>query len=155
MLSFAGMKTTMDFLEAFARDVGVDLSGADAGVAKHLLDRAKIGAIFEQVRGKAMTKHVRRDIFLNAATFHPIFDMKPHRDTGKSCAAACEEYGARGARFDEIGPGVTQVATECFNCGFADGNYSLFVSLADDADEPGIEMQLLQAEGAQFSEAQT
>ncbi len=34
--------------------VGVDLSRGQAGVSKHFLDRAQIGAAAEQVRGEAV-----------------------------------------------------------------------------------------------------
>ena len=42
-------------------DVGVALGGAQAGVAEHLLDRAQVGALAQQVRREAVAQGVRRD----------------------------------------------------------------------------------------------
>jgi hypothetical protein len=44
------------------RDVGVALRRGKAGVAQHLLDRAKIGAAFEHVRGARVAQRVRVEI---------------------------------------------------------------------------------------------
>ena len=55
------------FLQLFADDVRVDLRGRDVGVAEHLLDRAQVGTIREQVRRKCVTQDVRADFaFLKA-----------------------------------------------------------------------------------------
>src|SRR5512147_679976 len=42
-------------------DVGVDLGGRDISMAQELLHRAQIGAPLQQMTGKGMTQHVRRD----------------------------------------------------------------------------------------------
>lgn len=39
------MEGLVDFFQAFVRDVGVDLSSGDGGVAEHGLNRSNIGAI--------------------------------------------------------------------------------------------------------------
>ncbi|MCH6587987.1 MAG: cytochrome P450 [Proteobacteria bacterium] len=49
-------------LEALAEDVGIDLGGRDVGVAEHLLDRAQIGAVVEQVAGEGVAQDVGRDL---------------------------------------------------------------------------------------------
>src|SRR3546814_5389209 len=41
--------------------VRVDLRGGDVGVAQHRLQRPKVGAAFEQVRGKGVAKDMRAD----------------------------------------------------------------------------------------------
>jgi len=35
----------MNFFQLLVGDVGIDLGGGDGGVAEHLLDRAKVGAV--------------------------------------------------------------------------------------------------------------
>lgn len=42
-MSSARMEILMDLFEFAVFDLGVDLSGFDAGVAKHLLDQSKVG----------------------------------------------------------------------------------------------------------------
>ena len=54
----------MDFAQAGCRHMGIDLGGADAGVAEELLDDAQVGSVVKQVGGEAMTQHVRGDVCL-------------------------------------------------------------------------------------------
>ena len=42
----------MGFAEVLVGDVGVDLGGADVGVAEHALDGAEVGTVHEQVGGE-------------------------------------------------------------------------------------------------------
>jgi len=48
------VKAVMHRLEPLLINVRVYLRGRDVGVAEHFLDDAEIGAVAEQVRGKAM-----------------------------------------------------------------------------------------------------
>ena len=94
------------------------------------------------------------DIFFNAATLDAVLDMQPHGDAGESGAAASEKNSARGARFDQFGPGGVEITFKDGSGCFADRDDTFFVSFADDTDEAGIEVQLLKAQGSQFGEAQ-
>ena len=49
----------MNFAQAGWRHMGIDLGGADTGVAEEFLDDAQVGSVVEQVGGEAMTQHVR------------------------------------------------------------------------------------------------
>ena len=49
----------MDFLEALARDMRIDLRGRYVGVPQQELHHAEIGAVIEQVRGESMPHRVR------------------------------------------------------------------------------------------------
>ena len=60
----------MNFAEAVAGDVGVDFGGGDAGVAEEFLDDAEVRAVLEQMRGEAVSEHVRGDVARNAG--HPV-----------------------------------------------------------------------------------
>jgi hypothetical protein len=51
----------VDLFEAGLVDVGVDLSGGDAGVAEHLLDLAQVGSAHEQVGCETVPQRVRTD----------------------------------------------------------------------------------------------
>ena len=48
-------------LEPVRLHVGVDLGRRDIGVPEHLLDRSQIGAAGEEMAGKGMPQHMRRD----------------------------------------------------------------------------------------------
>ena len=60
------MEFLVDLLQTLSCDMGVDLCGRDARVAQQLLDHPKIGPVLQQVRGKAVAQHVRRDILPDA-----------------------------------------------------------------------------------------
>ena len=47
-------------------DVGVNLGGADVGVAEESLDGANVGAIHEEIGGERMAESVRSDMLRNA-----------------------------------------------------------------------------------------
>src|SRR5438105_1267608 len=57
----ARMMFFVDAAESLARDVRVNLRGREVAVAEHGLDAARVGSVFEQVRGEAVAKDVRRD----------------------------------------------------------------------------------------------
>lgn len=54
------MRGAVDLKEAGEVDLGVALGGRQGSVAQQFLDGAEIGALGQQVRGKAVTKRVRR-----------------------------------------------------------------------------------------------
>ena len=54
------------FLESFHANVGIDLSGGEAGMAEQLLHAAQIGAGIQQMGGEAMAQHVRRNGWIQA-----------------------------------------------------------------------------------------
>lgn len=57
--------------------VGVDLRGADVGVAEHFLYRAQVLGRFQQVAGEGMAKHVRVQVLAKLALaggLHPQLD---------------------------------------------------------------------------------
>lgn len=54
--------------------MGVDLGGADVGMAEHSLDGADVGAVHEEISGEAVAKGVRRDMLSNAGEAGIFFD---------------------------------------------------------------------------------
>lgn len=64
-----GVEFFVDFFEVGVGDVGVDLGGADVGVAEHGLDGAEVGAVHEEVGGEAVTEGVGGDVFRDAGFF--------------------------------------------------------------------------------------
>ena len=64
----------MNISETIPGHVRVDFGCADVGVAEQFLDHAKIGAVFEEVGGKSVSQHVRRDVSRNAGARDAFFD---------------------------------------------------------------------------------
>src|SRR5471032_533831 len=55
----SGMGMVIDLAEALGVDVAVHLGGRQRGVAQELLDRAEVGAAFEQMRRERMPEPMR------------------------------------------------------------------------------------------------
>src|SRR5919108_5459205 len=53
------MGAVVDAAESFGVDMAVDLGRGERRVAEELLDRPKVGAAFDEVRGEGVTKAVR------------------------------------------------------------------------------------------------
>ena len=70
----------MDFPQAAALDMGVDLGGADVGVAEQLLDDPQIGAVFQQVRCKAVAQRVWTRIKEQRPEWEPHFGVSSDGD---------------------------------------------------------------------------
>ena len=70
--------------QLFIRHVGVYLGGGDVGVAEEGLDRAKVGAVGEQVGGKAVADDVGGYFFGNSGFYGPLFYHSFHRTGGKA-----------------------------------------------------------------------
>lgn len=64
----------MNFFEVGVGDVGVDLGGADVGVAEHGLDGADVGAVHEEVGGEAVAKRVGGNVLGDAGFFRVGLD---------------------------------------------------------------------------------
>jgi len=86
------MVLPMHFPEALAGHMRVNLRGADARMPQELLNYPQIRAMFEQVRGKAMPQHVRRDVALEAGAAHPPLDAPPQGHMRKGRPALSQEY---------------------------------------------------------------
>ena len=57
-----GMKLPVHVTQTAAGHVRVNLRRADIRVAEEFLDDPQVGAVFQQVRGKAVPQHVWRDV---------------------------------------------------------------------------------------------
>jgi hypothetical protein len=71
------MKTPMHFPQPAARHVRVNLRRVDLRMAEQFLDDSQVRSVLQQMRGKAMPQHVRRDVALDATSLDPLFDSQP------------------------------------------------------------------------------
>src|SRR5271170_1167198 len=72
-VSGSRMGTAVDLLQVTDAHVGIALGGLQARMAKHLLDRAQVGAGVQQRRRETMAKAMRRK---------PLVDIRRH-DTAR------------------------------------------------------------------------
>ena len=62
------------FVEAFDADVGIDLGGGKAGVAKELLYRFEVGAAIEEVGGEGVAQSVGGGVGRESDRKRPTLD---------------------------------------------------------------------------------
>src|SRR5690349_8391981 len=68
----AGVGLAVAGLEAFDRDVGVDLGGGGRGVAEDLLDATQVGAALEKVGRRTVADAVRAGVPGRARLAQPL-----------------------------------------------------------------------------------
>jgi hypothetical protein len=85
------MGLVVDFAEAAAGEVGVDLGGGEAGVAEEFLDGAKVSAGLQQVGGEGVAEGMGADAVLSAGAQHVPMDDAADAAGGEGAAAVVEE----------------------------------------------------------------
>ena len=110
----------MDAEDVAAGDVGVAFGGAEAGVAKEVLDITNIGAAFQKVSCECMTKAMDRDFFENLGTADGfVKNVLGGTDSQvAACALAGEKPGLNTVKCavfgDETGGSVRKKGTAIF-----------------------------------------
>lgn len=148
------MVFAVDLAQAAFGDVGVDLGGGDGGMAEEFLDDAEVGPMFEEVGGEAVSEHVGGDGPADSGEPGAFADSEPEGDGGEGRAAPGQEDGARAAGGEEGGSRDLEIALEGGDGDAADGDDSFLAAFADDGCVSGLEVELFEAEGAKFSQAQ-
>ena len=85
----------MDLPQFLTGYMGIDFCGADAGMAEQFLDDPQVGAIFQQMRGKAVAQHVRSHRARNASALHALLDSEPERHGSERRPSPGQENGRR------------------------------------------------------------
>lgn len=145
-LTSPGMEFFMDFPKPVAGDMGVDFRGTNIGMAEQFLDDTQVGAMFQEMCRKAVPQHVRSDVALDAGPANVVFNPQPECDGRKRSSAPGQKNIRGGFWRDEFWACYFDVAIQRFNGFFSHRHDALFVAFADDVDEPGFQVQLLQPE---------
>ena len=66
LISAARMMLRVQFLQALAGHVRIDLGGRQIAVTEQHLHHAQVGAVIEQVRGERMPQRMRRQVAIDA-----------------------------------------------------------------------------------------
>ncbi len=146
----------MSLLEAAFVQVGVDLRGGHAGVAKHFLDYAQVTAVVKEMGGKTVTESVRGKMFGNASSTRVFLDQMPDGFTAERAATRGEEdfTACRGAAA-QPGTGVDKVLAHAIRSLSADGHEAFFVAFADGAQKGGVEIDVAEAELGSFAHTES
>ena len=84
--------------QAFCIYMSINLSGGDVRMTEHLFYAHNLGTIFEQVRSKAMAKHVRARFTFPADVAEQFLDIVSKRAQAERLAVFAQEYIACGCR---------------------------------------------------------
>ena len=76
------MKFSKHLSDVVSIQVGVDLRGGDAFMAKHFLYGAQVCPSLDEVCGKGMPKSMWADVFLNPCLRSNFLDDQKHHHTG-------------------------------------------------------------------------
>ena len=136
------MGFVVDFFETLDGHVGVDLGGADGGVAEHGLDASKIGSVVEKVRGEAVAEDVGRHVLVDAGHRSVIGD-ETLNGAGRKFSLRSREAGA------VVSPGgifgVVEVVVEGAHGHISQHHVAGLVALSDDSG--GVFIQVEHAVG--------
>jgi hypothetical protein len=69
------MNLLVQTLQSFTGDVSINLGGGEVGMPEHDLDRAQVGAVFQQVGGEEVARGVGRDILVDTSLIAPLLDI--------------------------------------------------------------------------------
>lgn len=86
------MKFSMSVCKAIRAHMSIDLRRRNVSMPKHLLDRAQICPMIDQVRREGMAKHVRSHILADIGLPRSLFDHLPHARSTHFAPFPCQEY---------------------------------------------------------------
>ncbi len=130
--------------------VGIDLRGADIGVAEQFLHRAQVLRRLQQMAGEAVAQHVRMQALAQlagAGSLHPFV----HRALAETAALLADEYRAVGriGQRPQRQPGAQRLARLA-----SYRQLTLLVALADDSYQPGGQVEPVEIQTDQLGQAQ-
>src|SRR5918999_1212760 len=139
--------------QAFGGHMGVDLSRGKALMAEKLLHHSQVGPTVQQVGCKGVPQGVGRSTPRHLVLLVAI-EQGAYAAGAQATPPGVEQQRARrggnlGAR-QKRGPASHEVGAEGRHRRIAQGNPSLFSSLAGDPDEPAVEVEIVEVEAAQL-----
>jgi hypothetical protein len=93
-------KLSVNLLESMTLHMRVDLGRSNIGVPQHRLNGSEIGASLEQMRGKRMSEHVRRDRLRNPGASCPLQKQLPTSLPCEPVPTATHEEDTRRSAFE-------------------------------------------------------
>ncbi len=132
----------VDFLEPAPRDMGINLCGGNAGMTQHHLDRAKIGAPIQEVRGKGVAQDVRVQGLLDAGLEGVCLQSVPEGLAAHALARSVDEEGGGESGSMQFGPGLPEINPELIQTDRSNRDDSFFGPLSQHPHERVVEPQI-------------
>lgn len=153
------MEFLVDFAEVVVGDVGVDLGGADVGVAEEGLDGAEVGAVHEEVGGERVAEGVGGDVLGDAGGAGAFFDDALDGAGGEAAEVAGSVGGGQIAGIVEeeggelVGAGF-EVVGEVEGGGFGEVDGAVFLAFAADGEFAAVEVDGVAVEIDEFGDTE-
>ena len=112
-------------------------------MTEHFLDRSEVSATTKEMRSEGMPKHMGFNGLGNARPFGVLFYNQPYRFSRNSLPSFGQKKCRAGLRFHEKRPPGIKVTPDRGPRTFANGHQPLLGSLAKNADESLVEIDLL------------
>src|SRR3954451_8324191 len=152
--SGARVRLEVDVLQAVAREMRVELSGGDVGVAEHLLDRAEVAAAGEQVRRERVPERVRRHAVGEAGGRRVPADDLVEALAGERLAAEVDEQVRDDPAVHQRRAAAVQVDPHGLHRGAADRHHALLRALAACAQHAELQVHVGDLDADRLGRAQ-
>ncbi len=144
------MKSIVSLAHVQVGDVRVNLSGRNVRMAQQRLHRTRIRAVLHQMRAKAVTQSVRRDI-RHAGLGRISLDDRPRRLSGHLAVAMQEQLGPR---FIPQSLANAEITLNPVYCAFTDRNATLLAAFAMTGKQSGVDLNIARLQSAHFRNSQ-
>ena len=149
----AGMGLVIDLGQVAEIQVGIDLRGAEIGMAQQLLHGAQIAGTFQHMGGKAVAQLVRVNMGRELLAQPPLF--KTHLDGARRQPPLLLAQKQGPLLSGQQGRTQRQPLLQPLQRHAPDGQQPLLVALADHPYLTGGQIQMFQIQGHQLGETQT
>lgn len=150
------MSILVRFPHAARADVRIDLSCRQALVPQQFLHRTQIGSAIEQVGRKAVTQRMRRGYRLQPRLLNVLFQDSPNTACSEPLAELIrEEWSAAGLGRTLVDIADFEPAQERLRCITADRRDAFFPPLAEDPQDIGSLIPVIDVEAHKFRDSQT
>lgn len=119
-------------------------------MAKHELDGPQVGAMAQEVSGKGMAQHVRRDGFTDICRLRRLLDDLPETESGHGAPPVADKKGIAASALEDQRSCASEVLLYGFPGRIAKGDESFLVALTDHPDKTGREIACRKGDGYQL-----
>src|SRR5215469_7154119 len=124
-------------------------------MAQHHLHGPEISATVEQMRGKTVAKHVRRELLHDSRLIAVVDEEFPNGHAVEGFTFSIEEQERRISATLQNRPRCFEVFVDNCQRIFADGDETLFVAFPDAAEAANFHLEVGDPQAAEFGDAQT
>ena len=149
------MVARVQFLEALASHVRIDLRGRQIAVAEQHLHHAQVRAVIEQMGGKGMSQSMGREVPVDAGLAGITLDDVPERLARHAISAARREEKIGAAVEQNVSAPAVYEGLEPSHGFLAERNQALAIALAEHANDALIEIDLRELQVHEFGYPQT